>query len=150
MGKLQNGENNISPTGLLRRWNVKIQSFGSCGSPNKCELGLLWAHDRESTRLQLSDAPGTLSPEILLAKSIQIGFNTDTFSWTVSQPKDTEQRAAVIVSISHNRAVFTRDAGFRINLLGGGLSYIEWGVLPGRISIAFPRETKLKGFANTH
>lgn len=71
----------------------------------------------ESTRLQLSEAPGTLSPEISLEKSVQVGFRTDTPSWTESQPKDTEQRDAVIVSKSHNRAVFTRDAGLRINLL---------------------------------
>lgn len=129
--------------------NVRFLVFGNRGSPYRPEFWTLWADDRES-RLQLPEAPGTLSPEILLAKSIQIGFNTDTFSWTESQPKDTEQRAAVIASISHNRAVFTRDAGFRTNLLEGGLSCINWGIRPDRILTAFPRETKLKVFANIH
>lgn len=82
---------------------MKVQRFENCGSPYKRELGFLWADDRESTRLQLSETPGTLSPEILLAKSIQIGFNTDSSSWTESQPKDTEQRAAVIITISNNK-----------------------------------------------
>lgn len=86
------------------------------------------------------EAPGTLSPGNFTCK-INSNWLHRHHELKVSQK--TQNKELCTVSISHNRAVFTGDAGFRINLLGGGLFMHRLGVSPQNLN-SISWETKLK------